>query len=89
MQHTVYRHIYSIYADIHIYRQTYIGTAYVQTYIYVHYIHAYILVGKYLTHLGLQHKNLQPCRPSGIPLSETTIADELGALGYKSHLIGN
>ena len=72
--------------------QTYIQTYRYSIYINLHvctYMHAYILVGKYLTHLGLQHKNLQPCRPSGIPLSETTIADELGALGYKSHLIGN
>ena len=88
MQHTIYIHIYSIYADIHIYRQTYRYSIYINLHICT-YIHPYILVGKYLTHLGLQHKNLQPCRPSGIPLSETTIADELGALGYKSHLIGN
>jgi len=45
-------------------------------------------VGKYVTHLGLQHLNLEPCRPRGIPLSETTIAEELRPLGYRSHLIG-
>ncbi|XP_067945659.1 arylsulfatase B-like isoform X2 [Watersipora subatra] len=49
---------------------------------------AQFLTGKYLTHLGLQHKNLQPCRPSGIPLSVPTIADELRLMGYGNHLIG-
>lgn len=46
------------------------------------------LSGRYQTHLGLQHDNLERNRAHGLPLDVTTFAEKLKDSGYSTHLVG-
>jgi arylsulfatase A-like enzyme len=47
-----------------------------------------LLTGKYPIHTGLQHYVIAGSEPYGLPLTETTMAQHLKALGYSTHIVG-
>ena len=49
---------------------------------------AAIMAGRYPYHMGLANGVLKSCRPYGMPLNQTTLADELKKGGYATHIVG-
>lgn len=47
-----------------------------------------LMTGRHPIHLGLQHETIHPAAPFGLPLNETTVAQALKKLGYKTHMVG-
>ncbi|XP_072172237.1 arylsulfatase I-like [Diadema setosum] len=47
-----------------------------------------IMTGRHPIHLGLQHGTIGAGEPYGLGLNETTMADHLKSLGYRTHAIG-
>ncbi|CAH1266654.1 arylsulfatase B-like [Branchiostoma lanceolatum] len=47
-----------------------------------------LMTGRYQIHYGLQHGAISPPQPSGLPLSEITIAERLKESGYSTHIVG-
>jgi arylsulfatase A-like enzyme len=49
---------------------------------------AAIMTGKFAYRLGLSHGFIAAGAPYGLPLKERTLAQELSAIGYSTHLVG-
>lgn len=49
---------------------------------------AAIMTGKFPYRLGLSHGFIAAGAPYGLPLSETTIAQEMAAHGWSCHMVG-
>ena len=49
---------------------------------------AAIMTGRYPYHLGLAKTVISNGRPFGVPLTQSTIADELKKGGYGTHYVG-
>ena len=47
-----------------------------------------LLSGRYTIHTGMQHGVIHPQQPFGLPTNLPTLADELRACGYATHLVG-
>ena len=62
-------------------QQYYIQRAYSPT-------RAATMIGRYPYHLGLARAVVSNGRPFGVPLDQTTIADELKKGGYGTHYVG-
>ena len=46
------------------------------------------MAGRYPYHMGLAHTVISNGRPFGMPLNQTTIANELKKGGYSTHSVG-
>jgi arylsulfatase A-like enzyme len=44
--------------------------------------------GRYPMRYGLQHSYISTAAPYGLNLNETTVADALKRVGYKTHAVG-
>ena len=47
-----------------------------------------IMAGRYPYHMGLDRRVIENGRPFGLPLNQTTIANELKKGGYSTHCVG-
>jgi len=47
-----------------------------------------IMAGRYPYHMGLAHKEIRNKHAFGMPLNQTTIANELKKGGYSTHAVG-
>ena len=49
---------------------------------------AALLTGRYPFSIGRQKRALKPLQPTGLDLNLTTLPEQLGLLGYKTHMVG-
>nr|XP_039268997.1 arylsulfatase J-like [Styela clava] len=47
-----------------------------------------LMSGRYQIHTGMQHSNISPSKPYGLPLDNILLPEQLKACGYKTHMIG-